>query len=69
MTTSQVVAEEVAFPNTHGDPSRQSGTSDNVVHNWRGKAAVLALFLISAAGYTLAAFVIDTMTKGGSSLF
>lgn len=69
MTPSQVVAEEGAFPQPHGDPSRQTGASDTVVHNWRGKVAVLALFLISAAGYTLAAVVIDTMTKGGSTLF
>ena len=37
--------------------------------SWRGRIAVLALFVISAAGYALAAYAIDTAARSGSALF
>jgi hypothetical protein len=69
MTTSQDVAGQGSFPDAQERAARQAGRVDPVVCAWRGKAAVLTLFVISAADYTLAAVVIDTITKGGSSPF
>ena len=58
-------AETHAFPRSEASVVSDIDTHRRGLRTWRGRIAVLALFGLSAAGYALAFFCIDSFTKGG----
>lgn len=69
MQPSRIVADNPSFAQVSSVAHNRKPASLRSMVRWRGRLAVIALFGISLAGYTLAFLAIDSLAHGGQSVF